>query len=372
MGLSIGYNSGTTIDGLYTENKISIGLKEREYTTFSGITWYSNAEYLNDSYIIISNTYNQGWSSQSNSQPTFWRSSNDSQESLLSLVNQLPTINGTISFTGVSDALSYLSSESYLVTKDNYRAIVSDGLIANFDFGWYNCYSGNGTNVYNIKTNSGADVNNGTTFLTGTPMSFQFDGTNDYIMSDVVGPTGSSSRTLSVWFKSSGDNSGRSICGYGEFSDQKMFDIYYSNSNTLTIHRYNGAYAGMTVESGVWTNAVFTYDGSVIRSYLNGVFQNSSSVTLNTGSGVDLVIGVGTWSFRPSPTFGFFRGEISKVQLYNRVLSEDEIKQNYTVYANELYVYEALNSFVSTSDENNTVLESSGYTYNNLENLDSR
>lgn len=369
MGISIGYNSGTTIEGVYTENKISLGLKPREYTQLSGITWYSNAEYTNNSYLIISNTYSQGWDTEVNSKPTFWRSSDNSQESLLSLINQLPTINGTISFTGVSDALGYLSSESYFVSKDGYRSIVSDGLIANYDFGWYNCYSGSGTTVNNIKTGNSADVNNGVDFQTATTKNFQFDGTNDYIMTDVVGPTSNSARTLSIWFNADGDNNGKTICGYGQFSQRKMFDIYYLNSTTVGIHIYDGFYVGVTVQSGVWTNLVFTYDGTTIRSYLNGVFQSSNNVTLNTGSGVNLVLGVGTWSFRPSPTFGFFKGNISKAQLYNRALTESEIKQNYVVYNNELFAYETFNNFATSVSENNLVLESSGYTYNYLEEI---
>jgi len=66
------------------------------------------------------------------------------------------------------------------------------------------------------------------------------------------------------------------------------------------------------------------YDGSAIRIYVNGNFENSVSQTTRRSNTVGAVIGS-----RYSKDQKYVNGIIDEVHIYNRALSEDEIKQLY-------------------------------------------
>jgi hypothetical protein len=76
---------------------------------------------------------------------------------------------------------------------------------------------------------------------------------------------------------------------------------------------------------GIWHHYAFTWNGSMIRSYLDGV-QNSSSVqTLDMRTGnYDAWIG--------KAAAGAVNGTIDEVRIYSRALSQEEIEALYSAY----------------------------------------
>jgi len=147
------------------------------------LTYALPCETPNDNYLIISDTYSQGWSDQQNSKPTIWRSETGTTESFVSLVNQLPDVNGVTGFTDSGTAMKYLmDSGKYFVNKGDYLGIVTDGLILNLDAGWYPSYSGSGT-TWKDLSNNGNDgtLINGPTFNSLNGGYIVFDGASDYV-----------------------------------------------------------------------------------------------------------------------------------------------------------------------------------------------
>ena len=77
-----------------------------------------------------------------------------------------------------------------------------------------------------------------------------------------------------------------------------------------------------------WYQCGFTFNSSnsEVNLYINGVYESSDTLggtgNRKTGSR-DLVISKTAW------TAEYFNANISSVQIYNKVLSEQEIKQNY-------------------------------------------
>ncbi|MDX2047193.1 MAG: LamG domain-containing protein [Chitinophagaceae bacterium] len=74
-----------------------------------------------------------------------------------------------------------------------------------------------------------------------------------------------------------------------------------------------------------WNYVVGTFDGSVQKLYLNGKLvgqQNLSGVEMCSGDPVRL----GIW-WKDDPLF--FNGKLDEVRIYNRALTEDEIKKLY-------------------------------------------
>ena len=74
-----------------------------------------------------------------------------------------------------------------------------------------------------------------------------------------------------------------------------------------------------------WTYIVGTYDGTTMRLYVNGQLENSMSTTGTLAQEISPLL-IGTRLGLPSDTF---EGKIDDVRIYNRALTEDEIRQLY-------------------------------------------
>jgi hypothetical protein len=216
--------------------------------------------------------------------------------------------------------------QNYHVTKQRFgfNNIVGNGLVVNLNAQNNISYPTTGTSWYDLTGNNNTGtLTNGPTFNT-TERSIVFDGADDYVQTNYSGITGTNPRTFSVWFKPD-TSQNRNLLGYGTQEDKRMWDILLYN-DTVGVHLYNsGNEAGTPYTVGQWQNATFTYSHPTIKSYMNGVYKNSVSIsTINTGSDSNLNIGKGTYS----PYF-YFDGNISTTQIYDRELSATEVLQNY-------------------------------------------
>jgi hypothetical protein len=83
-----------------------------------------------------------------------------------------------------------------------------------------------------------------------------------------------------------------------------------------------------TLSLNTWYNLTFTYDGTTLKLYKNGIQDTNTSTATYT---------LGQNSVNPSigsnpilaPYSDWFKGSIPIVQLYNRALSAQEVAQNY-------------------------------------------
>jgi len=81
-----------------------------------------------------------------------------------------------------------------------------------------------------------------------------------------------------------------------------------------------------------WTHVVGTYNGSLIRIYINGVLHNSQAQSGPIASSTDnLRIGA------ENPTYKIFNGTIDEVKIWNTVLSPEEINASYNNGLYRLY-----------------------------------
>jgi len=77
---------------------------------------------------------------------------------------------------------------------------------------------------------------------------------------------------------------------------------------------------GSTMSNGVWHHMGCTYDGTTLRSYLDGVEQDSVSVTAGADDDDILIIG------KLQPTGGQeYNGLIDEVRIFSRALSAQEV-----------------------------------------------
>ena len=210
---------------------------------------------------------------------------------------------------------------------------VTDGLIYSLDAANFRAYSGSGLTSNALVGGIGATLVNGTGYTSDGGGSFIFDGSNDYLTtSSNVGPLGANPRTICVWFYMPNAQS-KNVYGYGQGSGGQIFDII--TWDTSGLNRVIGHYWGggndtiatlpsrNTLNVPGWNFVVHTYNGSAVSFYTNTVFSNSSNMNLNTADG-PLTLGKGTYN-----GYDHFAGKVSNIQIYNRVLTTEEILQNY-------------------------------------------
>ncbi|MGA1824325.1 MAG: LamG-like jellyroll fold domain-containing protein [bacterium] len=165
--------------------------------------------------------------------------------------------------------------------------------------------------------------------------AYEFDGIDDYICSKESIPiTGTMSRTLSLWFKTSIASHEQKIVhlGTSEGSTRASagfaFSLWINPSNKL-IFRGNQCNfdTGVEVFHNTWHHVAATYDGENVSVFLDGKFIKSEAKYLST-KGNPLYIGTDD---RGSKYLGraYFCGIMDEVALFDYALSEDEIHQIY-------------------------------------------
>ncbi len=100
-----------------------------------------------------------------------------------------------------------------------------------------------------------------------------------------------------------------------------------NNSGTLAFYNNVAWYYSSTavLTNNNWFHIVFSYNGSVMSYYINGVAYGTSTCTWVDTPAHHLF--VGSW-YSPN-TFYDFNGTISSARLYNKALSAYEVKQNF-------------------------------------------
>ena len=93
--------------------------------------------------------------------------------------------------------------------------------------------------------------------------------------------------------------------------------------------QFNGDPEGSTwvsvkqnLSPGEWYHIAGTFDGTNIKCYLNGVEKDTNQISAIKGGNARLFIGQDGWD-------SIFNGTIDEVKIYNRALSEEEIKADY-------------------------------------------
>ena len=171
-----------------------------------------------------------------------------------------------------------------------------------------------------------------------------FDGNDDYVK--IIGTEKydfGTSLTVGAKIKSNGFASngteiiGNLANGSGGFeffvgsAGKICFQTRTSSTQNATIHR---ACTSAVIENGKWYTAVATYNGNQIKMYLNGALDGTYDLTEEIKvSTNEIYIGTNpAWLGREdaltwNPTFN---GTIAEAMTLNKVLTEEEIEENYS------------------------------------------
>jgi len=219
--------------------------------------------------------------------------------------------------------------------------IVTDGLVFCVDAGDKMSYPGAGTTWADLsKEGNNTTLVNGPTFNSENGGSIVFDGTNDYGWFNRNGGTnfdGKDEISICTWvnYQSTG-----SLDTYvmmedyfaSDFQEPVRMAIASSGTFKADICSTNNCIVNETdviVVTNQWFNFCFTYDGSYIKNYINSNFKSSVSQSGNIDtplqSNARWLLGCGELTRGER----FSNVKLASIQMYNRALSAEEIKQNY-------------------------------------------
>jgi len=225
-------------------------------------------------------------------------------------------------------------------------SIVSNGLVFALDAANTRSYAGSGNTAYSLIGNLQSDLVGGVGFSTTATPSFYYDGSNDLINTN-YSVSGMSEFTAEASFKTTStyDTSQYYNCpsilgtaqGGGYSGDWCMavkagYLVAYDELNDVS----NNIDLNIYVANNNWYIVQATRDSSgVIKYYVNGVFITQSTgrttllrttATTSTIYGTNWMVGSAFWI---DGNYRNFSGNIGYSRLYNRALTQQEIKQNY-------------------------------------------
>ncbi|CAB4133488.1 Concanavalin A-like lectin/glucanases superfamily [uncultured Caudovirales phage] len=202
---------------------------------------------------------------------------------------------------------------------------VDASLVAWYDAAQPVSYPGTGTTWYDLSANKNHASINSSVFYNNTTMSMNFLGGYVQIPSSNSLNVMSTAVTASVWFNASvEDTNFRRIISRDQYPNQNWY-IEFSGAPVGNIFGW-GTTTGTTnvpITPNTWYNVTMTADATTLSLYTNGVLSfNGTSTGFKANSSP---IGIGADCFGGTP----FLGNISQVMIYNRILSADEVSQNF-------------------------------------------
>lgn len=216
--------------------------------------------------------------------------------------------------------------------------IVTNGLVFYMDASNNRCYSGTGSSFEDISSleNNGSLIN-GVSYTSEYLGGFTFDGVNDKIdvpyhesinpatavsISSVFNISGYSAYYAPILFKQNGSSSNYEQYSLGVYFGYGQIRFYVTSPGlTQTFTSYNSGFNKVI-------HAVGTCDTTTDRMnlYINGELADSKtfSFTFFTSSNPVNIGGVTISAFD-----GYSTGTIYQSMIYNRALTQDEVRQNF-------------------------------------------
>lgn len=192
--------------------------------------------------------------------------------------------------------------------------------------------SGNGnTGTYHGESFNDGTLKNGPQWVDGKyGKALQFDGSDDYVDCGNDSSLNLDNEvTVEAWVKPIAvPSSGEGLASKADLS----YGLTYYVNGQVYFYTYSGSHFSTTsLPTGEWSHVVGTYDGTTRRLYVNGVLKdedNDPGLSLSSSA-----------KFKIGYYSGYFNGLIDEVRIYNRALSEAEIK---AIYQNNTFIRDGL------------------------------
>jgi hypothetical protein len=187
--------------------------------------------------------------------------------------------------------------------------------------------------TYSAGKSGNAFTFNGTTAFVSLPSGSLSSLGTSFSFSLWVNPTTISGIAAMInTYTSTGGNKGF----YTRYTSGGAVETFAFNSAGTAI--INGA-GGTTISSGSWQMITITLDGANIRTYKNGVLQNTTSYSGVIAFDTTTYPSIGCLHYA-SLTYAYFvNGKIDEVNFWNRQLTSTEVTELYNAGTGKFYPY---------------------------------
>jgi hypothetical protein len=184
--------------------------------------------------------------------------------------------------------------------------------------------------IFDVSGNSNTtSVNNGTTYSLGNGGYFSFDATNDSLSASSFYKHQTTTGTIAGWAYPTEATSDRYIMGVGGNEVTGTNRAIRVNGGNWSTVSYGGSTEDfnsiVAVQLNTWQYVVFTWNGTTVNFYFNGVQYTTTKSGMVTPTGTQIRIGNASWSSSAS----WWSGRIGPIQVYNKTLSQVEVNQNF-------------------------------------------
>lgn len=215
----------------------------------------------------------------------------------------------------------------------NYNpSIITNGLVFCLDAANTKSYPGSNTVWTDLAIRAACTLTNGPTYSANNQGYISFDGTDDYVVLPNNSFSTLTNTTFSVWFYLNSGANWQRIYDFGRGQGLNVFFTPTSNSGVPRfVINIGGGEQQLNdttgASTGVWYNFVVTLNGSIGQMYRNNVLVASSSSFTYTPASLGST--TQTWFGRSQYPDPYLNGSIAQFSAYSRVLSAEEISQNY-------------------------------------------
>jgi hypothetical protein len=143
-----------------------------------------------------------------------------------------------------------------------------------------------------------------------------------------TGPASTNNFTIELWFNAPGNSTNNLI---SEVNGGWNTTMMYLENNTIRAGFWNGgaySFSMGTYSANTWTQACYTYSGTTVRCYVNGVFVSTDSTTKQYPGVANYRLATTGW-----PVLSNTAIIIGGFRIYSTALSAADVKQNYNAYA---------------------------------------
>lgn len=214
--------------------------------------------------------------------------------------------------------------------------VLPNGLVLSLDPGNWFSYPKYGSTIYDLKGNTTGTKGGNLSLSNTAGGTFLLDGSGDYIDFGKTPnnfPTGDMS--VFLWIRASFLNNGWNImltkwfydfAGNGGYSDfhyaiYPSGGLYYQNLYTATQYNLFGSNA---ISTNTWYQIGFTIGNGTMQMYMNGALDGASRTNSRTNYTQSHL-----WLGDVRAGVGGLIGNIGSVSIYNRVITQDEVFQNF-------------------------------------------
>lgn len=328
MSRPIAYNASGPLSGSIRGGNVNytVDSGNRDYNTFASKKWVPSADGVAP-IVFVTDTYTQGFELNPNlAVPLFYSCNGTGSAAILYTANRIPNSPGNYSDANVA-LNDLINARGYFILESNdpFEGVDADSLALDLDASKMSSYPQTGTNWRDLsgQGNTGALTNGPTWNSNGW---FQFDGVDDHVNFNPIILSGDFSITQTV--NLSPRTNGNMPIGGGSANGGSNFlgYVWFLNTANIIFFRVNGeAGPAFSVDSSKWLNKNITYtvtrNGTTGKLYINGTEEGLQFIPTNN-------FDIRTIGYSYNFVYTC-EGNISSTKIYNKALSQAEVKQNY-------------------------------------------